>query len=140
MCCWAISTSLTTGYYYFLYDDLLVKTRGITIYVNLGINYGNESVTAWFNGTEVKMGDTLLDVTSLLATVNGTEYPGMGTLVDSINGVENSYPHYWMWWMWTSYGGWVEGPIACDRYIVGDDETLFWYYEDTSISPLPTPP
>jgi len=42
--------------------------------------------------------------------------------------------------MWSSYSGWVEGPVACDKYVVADGETLYWYYENTTISPLPPPP
>lgn len=107
--------------------------------MNLGINYGNGKGTVWFNGTSVAAGDTLLDVTKLVATVAGTEYSGVGTFVTSINGVESSHPKYWIWWMWTSYEGWVSGPIACDRYVVANGETLLWYYEDTSLTPLPKP-
>jgi len=138
--CWAIAATFTAGYYYYQYSDMLEKTRGTIIHVNLGINYGNGTPTLWFNGTEVKMGATLLDVTMLVSKVDYTVYPGMGALVNSINGVANSDPYYWMWWTWTTWGGWVEGPVAADRYVVEDGETLVWYYEDTSISPLPTPP
>jgi len=138
--CWASATSFTAGYYYYHYNDLLAKVSGITIHVNLGINYGDNTPTQWFNGTEAKMGMTLLNVTMLVANVNYTPYAGLGAFLESINNKNNSYPHYWMWWMWTSWGGWIEGPIACDKYVVGDGETLFWYYEDTSISPLPKPP
>ncbi|MEM2928286.1 MAG: DUF4430 domain-containing protein [Nitrososphaerota archaeon] len=136
----ALSTIIASSlsiYYYYQYSELLKKIQGTTIHVNLGINDGK--TTKWFNGTAIKSGSSLLDLTMLVANVNYTIYPGMGAFVNSINGVENSHPYYWMWWMWTSYG-WMEGPIAADRYIVGDGETLFWYYEDTSISPLPTPP
>ncbi len=137
--CWASVASLTAGYYYYQYKDLIAKTRGTMIHVNLGINNG-DGLTVWFNETEVKIGTTLLDVTTLVTNVNYTMYLDMGVLVNSINDVVNSHPYYWMWWMWTTWGGWVEGPVACDRYLVGDGETLFWYYEDTSISPLPKPP
>lgn len=140
--CWAIVASFTTGYFYYQYTSMLEKTRGLTIHVNLGINYGNGKPTLWFNGTEVKMGETLLNVTMHVATVNYSVYPGMGCFVNSINNVSNnkSSSHYWMWWMWTKWGGWVEGPVAADKYVVGDGETLFWYYEDVSVKPLPKPP
>lgn len=139
--CWAIITSFTTGYYYFRYNELLEKTRGVIIHVNLGINYGDGIPTVWFNGTETKMGATLLNVTMLVATLNYTFYPSLGgSLVNSIDNVANSDTYYWMWWMWTTWGGWIEGPVAADKYVVGDGETLFWYYEDTSVSPLPKPP
>ena len=138
--CWAIITSFTTVHYYYQYSDLTKRMHRATIYVNLGINYGDETPTTWFNRTEVTLGATLLDVTAKVATVNYTVYPGMGVLVTSINDVENSHPYYWMWWMWTEWGGWVEGPVAADRYVVANGETLFWYYENTSISPPPKPP
>ncbi|MEM1574639.1 MAG: DUF4430 domain-containing protein [Nitrososphaerota archaeon] len=136
----AISTIIASSlsiYYYYQYSELLKKIQGTTIHVNLGINDGK--TIKWFNGTAIKLGSSLLDLTMLVANVNYTIYPGMGAFVNSINGVENSHPYYWMWWMWTPYG-WMEGPVAADRYIVGDGETLYWYYENTSISPLPMPP
>ena len=138
--CWAAVTTSTTIYFYSQYNSLLAKVRGVTIHVNLGINYGDGRPTEWHNGTEVELGSTLLDVTMKVATVNYTIYPGMGAFVNSINGVENSPPFYWMWWMWTAWGGWVEGPVAADKYVVSDGETLCWYYENTTITPLPTPP
>jgi hypothetical protein len=138
--CLAVSTSIVGVYYYFLYQDLVGQTQGKLIYVNLGINYGNNEGTLWFNGTEARKGNTLLEITKLVASVDGTEYPGVGTFVNSVNQVKNSNPKYWIWWMWTSHEGWIEGPVASDRYIVEDGETLLWYYEDTSISPLPKPP
>jgi len=138
--CLAISTSFTAAYYYLAYQELLRGSRGTTIQVNLGINYGTSKVTVWFNGTKARKGNTLLDVTKAVATVDGTEYPGAGTFVNSVNGVKNAHPRYWMWWMWTKREGWVLGPVASDRYVAEDGETLIWYYEDTSISPLPKPP
>lgn len=136
----AISTIIASSmsiYYYYQYSEILKKIQGTIIHVNLGINDGKS--TKWFNGTAVKAGSSLLNVTMLVANVEYTIYPGMGVFVESINGVKNEHPYYWMWWTWTSYG-WFEGPVAADKYIVGDKETLFWYYENTSISPLPTPP
>jgi len=108
--------------------------------VNLGINYGDGKGTVWFNGTSAAASSTLLDATKRVATVAGTEYPGMGIFVTSINGVASSHPKYWIWWTWTSYEGWVSGPVACNRYVVADGETLLWYYENTSLIPLPKPP
>lgn len=138
--CLAISTSLIAVYYYVAYQELLRGSRGTSIQVNLGINYGAGKATVWFNGTNARKGNTLLDLTKAVAAVDGTEYPGAGTFVNSINGVKNAHPRYWMWWMWTKGQGWVLGPLASDRYVAGDGETLLWYYEDTSVTPLPKPP
>jgi len=137
--CWAIAATLLTGYFYYQYWDLLERTRGALIHVNLGLNYGNGTVK-WCNSTEATMGMTLLNMTLLVAKVNYTIWPGMGAFINSIDDVENSYPFYWMWWMWTSYSGWMEGPVACDKYVVADSETLCWYCENTTVSPLPPPP
>ena len=137
MLCWALSTSFMAGYYFFQYNDLSAKVRGAIISANLGINYGNGSGVFWFNGTKVNAGATLLNLTKLVVSVN---YTGSlsGASINAIDNVPNSYPKWWMWWSWTSYG-WVLGSIACDKYVVGENETLLWYYQDISVYP-PTPP
>jgi len=135
---WGILASLLAGYYYYSYVDALSKTQKPIITANIGINYGNGTVI-WHNGTGVMSGKTLLNVTMLVAGVNYTLWPGVGAFVDSIDGLTNSGSYYWMWWMHTAFG-WSEGQVACDRYIIGDNETYYWYYEDTSVQPLPSPP
>jgi len=136
--CWSIVATFSTGYFYYQYNDLLKRTEGNPIHVDIGLNYGNGTVR-WYNNTKATMGMTLFNVTLLVAKVNYTMYPGMGAFVNSIGNIENSYPFYWMWWVWASYSGWIEGPIACDKYVVTNGETLYWYYENTTISPLPQP-
>jgi len=131
--CWAISTSFMAGYFCFQYSDLLAKVRGVIISANLGINYGNGSAVVWFNGTKINAGATLLDLTKLVASVN---YTGM---INAINSVPNAYPKYWMWWSWSIFG-WSFGYVACDKYVVGENETMLWYYQDISASYPPPPP
>ena len=133
MLCWAISTSFIAGYYYFQYSDLSAKVKGVIISANLGINYGNGSAVVWSNETKINAGATLLDLTKLVASVN---YTGM---LSAINGVPNTYPNWWMWWSWSSFG-WSFGYVACDKYVVGENETLLWYYQDVSASYPPSPP
>jgi hypothetical protein len=135
--CWAISTSSMTGYYYFQYSDLSAKIRGIIVSANLGINYGNGSTIAWYNGTKINAGATLLDLTKLAVSVNYTE-SSSGASINAVGGVANSYPKWWMWWSWSSFG-WVFGSVACNRYVVGENETLLWYYQDISVYPPPPP-
>ena len=125
------------GYYFLQYSDLSAKVKGVIISANLGINYGNGSAVVWFNGTKVNAGATLLDLTKLVVSVNYTE-SSSGASIDEIGNVPNSYPKWWMWWSWSSYG-WVFGTVACDKYVVGENETLLWYYQDISIYP-PSPP
>jgi len=135
---WGILASLLAGYYYYSYDDVLRKTQKPIVTVNIGVNYGNGTVK-YHNGTTVMSGGTLLNVTMLVAEVKYTLWPGVGAFVDSIDDLANSGSYYWMWWMHTAFG-WSQGQAACDRYIIGDNETYYWYYEDTSVQPLPSPP
>ena len=132
---WSVVTTSFAGYYYSAYSDLRGKTHRSIIHVNIGINYGNGTIE-WFNETEARAGDTLSDVTMLIA--NYTADPS-GAFVNSINGVSYSDSYYWIWWKWTTWG-WSEGKVGADRYVVGDGEILYWYYEDIWISPLPKPP
>jgi len=135
---WGLLASLTAGYYYYSYNDLVNKVQKPNVRINLGINYGNGTPTKWFNQTGVKTGSTLLNATMLVAKVEYTIWPGSGAFVNSINNVTNSGSYYWLWWMHTSFG-WSQGQVASDRYIVGENETYYWYYEDTSIWPPPSP-
>ncbi|RLF43738.1 MAG: hypothetical protein DRN29_09615 [Thermoplasmata archaeon] len=135
---WAISSSMFAIYSYHQLKELKEALSEEIIEVNLGVKFWNGTIR-WFNGTKVQAGSTLLDLTMEVAEVNYTIYPGMGAFVESIFGLKNKHPFYWMWWMWTDWGGWQEGPVAADKYVVSDKEVLLWYYEDTSISPLPKP-
>ncbi|KPV64586.1 MAG: hypothetical protein AOA65_0920 [Candidatus Bathyarchaeota archaeon BA1] len=56
MLCWPIIASFSAGYYYYQYSDLLAKTCGTIIHVDIGINYGRDRQAAWFNRTEARMG------------------------------------------------------------------------------------
>ncbi|MCJ7423469.1 hypothetical protein MUP01_04270 [Candidatus Bathyarchaeota archaeon] len=135
--CWALSASFMTGYYYFQYSDLSSKVKRQIISVNLGINYGNGSAVHWFNETKTNAGSTLLDLTKLLASVNYTENVA-GASVNAIDDVPNSYPRWWVWWSESSYG-WTFGPVSCDKYVIGENETMLWYRQDISTYPPPSP-
>ncbi len=114
------------------------QTEGETITVNIGFKYKDGRVE-WHNSTQVAKGSTLLDATKSVAEVNYTIYPGMGAFVNSINGVKNDKPYYWMWWTWNPSTGWTLGPVAADKYVLSDKETVMWYYEDTSKYPPAKP-
>jgi hypothetical protein len=129
--CWALAASFMAGYYSYQYSDLSSKLKGSMIKANLGINYGNGSATRWFNETRLGSGSSLLDLTRLVASVNST-----GGLVNTIDGVPGAEGKYWLWWSYSSYG-WTLGQVGFDRYIVGENETLFWYRETYSGSPQP---
>jgi hypothetical protein len=135
--CWALAASFTASYYYYEYGDLSSKVKQTMITANLGVNYGNGSETQWYNGTRINAGSTLLDLTKLVASVNYTSSLS-GSSVNAINGVSSSDGKYWLWWSHSSFG-WAFGSVACDRYVVGENETLFWYREAYSSNPEPPP-
>jgi hypothetical protein len=125
--CWALSASFMAAYYYYEYGDLSSKVKTIIITANLGIDYGNGSAIYWFNGTRINAGSTLFNLTKLVASVNSTVYSS-GVWVKAINGVGlNSNTKYWSWFTHSSFG-WNLGQVGCDKYIVGDNETLKWSF------------
>ena len=132
---WALVASLISGYYYYSYNDLFQKTRKPIIHINLGLNYGNGTIQ-WFNQTEARSGDTLLDITMTVAEVNYTAY-STGAYVNAVNNVENTASEAWTWWTWTSQFGWNAGPVASDKYIIGDNETAYWYFGPSTYPPTP---
>lgn len=122
--CWAIAASFKASQYSYQYTDLLAKVKNTMITANLGLDYGNGSATRWFNGTRISAGSTLLSLTELVASVNYTPYP-TGAWVNAIDGVFPPQTKYWGWYAYSSFG-WNPGGVACDRYVVGDNETLRW--------------
>jgi hypothetical protein len=134
---WALVASLISAYYYYSYNDLFQKTRKQIIHINLGFDYGNGTIQ-WFNQTEARSGDTMLDVTMHLADVNYSSSVS-GAFVNSINNVENTLIRSWIWWTWSELGGWDLKLFASDKYILGDNETAYWYYEDVTMWPPQAP-
>ena len=138
MLCWALAASFMAGYYEYLYADLLTKVKTGIVTASLGINYGNGSSIVWFNNTRINAGSTLLDLTQLLASVDYTGNPSEGVFLDAIDGVPNSNPKYWLSFSYSSFG-WMSLSIGCDKYIVGEDETLVWSRQVYSSSPVLSP-
>jgi hypothetical protein len=135
--CWALLTSFAAGYYYLQYSDLSSKLKGQVFLSNLGIDYGNGSGIQWFNGTRINAGSTLFDLTKLVASVNYSESLG-STFVTGINSVSNLAGKDWFWWSYSSFG-WSFGTFASNKYVVGNNETLLWDYQDSSVFPPPSP-
>lgn len=116
-------------HYKSLYERTAADLSKLTMQVNILIDYGN-GTAAWYNGTVVPRETNVLMATRVVAEVEGTEYPGMGTFVTSINGVRNEGGKYWMWYIWSSdKGDWELGPLASDRYVLYEGDTIMWRYE-----------
>lgn len=110
-----------------------------TVTVNIGINYGNGTIT-WHNGTIVPSGEFLLNATMRVATVEFTNYSGFtgpglpGAFVTSINGVaQNPAANlYWTYWVYNPQTQQYEmGQVGAGSYALTSHQTVQWYYQNT---------
>jgi len=110
-----------------------------TVTVNIGINYGNGTIT-WHNGTVVPSGEFLLNATMRVATVEFTNYSGFtgpglpGAFVTSINGVaQNPAANlYWTYWVYDPQTQqYVMGQVGAGSYALTSDQTVQWYCQNT---------
>ncbi|MEM2321339.1 MAG: hypothetical protein QXS79_05610 [Candidatus Bathyarchaeia archaeon] len=112
-------------------EDLTIKVNvleKLTMKVNILIDYGNGTLI-WYNGTSVPRETNVLMATKVIAVVEGKEYPEMGIFVEAINGVRNEGGKYWIWYMWNpKKKDWEWGPVASDKYILHEGDTIMWKY------------
>lgn len=125
---WALIASFMAGYYWLQYADLYNRIGGVLIYVNVGIDYGNET-RIWHNSTKALTGATLFDVTKQVANI--TYYVSVyGTEVTSINGVSKQDSYGWTYWLRNSTSNsWEIVWESVDSYLIANGETFMWYYQ-----------
>lgn len=138
LACWTLIASFLAGYCWLQYNDILNRVGGVSIYVNIGIDYGNQTRT-WYNDTKALTGMTLFRVTKGAANITYDTAAGFGAYIKSINGLAANASHGWVWWKWdTSILNWTRIDISADAYAVADTETSLWYYE-SGWPPAPPP-
>jgi hypothetical protein len=136
--CWALTASFLAGYYWLQYNDILNRIGGVAVYVNIGVDYGNQT-RAWYNDTKALTGMTLFRVTKDSANTTYDTAVGFGAYVKSINGLAENASHGWVWWKWNTFMvNWTRIDISADAYAVADTEIFLWYYE--AGWPPPPPP
>jgi len=128
-----VITACLAGYYYIQYQNykaFIEQYEAVTMRANLCINYGNGTII-WYNKTIVPLGYDLLNATKLIAKISSTYWPAyQASFVDSINGVANNPPYYWMWLYWDENENvWKYGPVGADCYILKPNEIIMWRYE-----------
>jgi hypothetical protein len=115
----------------------IVVTQEATVTVNIGINYGTGPVD-WHNNTMVPSGENLLNATMRVATVEFTNFPGMGAFVTGING-RNQNPSanlYWMFWVYNPQTRQFESPpVGASSYLLTSDQTVQWYLSSSTLGP-----
>lgn len=133
---WALVASLFAAYTSVQYTDLSNRTSGLRIKVNIGVNYGNGTVT-FFNNTQAYTGDTVLAVTKQVTNVK-TATSTFGTYVTSINGLAEQGDYGWTYWPLNSTNNtWVFASVGADVYqVVTNGSTFMWYYQN-SFNPPP---
>ena len=111
--------------------------------VDMLLDYGN-GTRKWTSCILQAGNDTVYNATQLVATSLNVSWCDGAAFIDAIDDVWNSYPYYWMWWIWNSSAGrWELGPVACNQYALEDCDMVAWYYEDCTTwppSPPPNPP
>jgi hypothetical protein len=115
----------------------IAVTQEATVTVNIGINYGTGPVD-WHNNTMVPSGENLLNATMRVATVEFTNFPGMGAFVTGINR-RNQNPSanlYWMFWVYNPQTRQYESPpVGASSYLLTSDQTVQWYLSSSTLGP-----
>jgi len=135
---WGLIASFFAGYYWLQYTDIVNRIGGVSIYINVGIDYGNHT-RIWRNDTKTLTGMTLFKASKSIADIKYDTAAGFGVYIESINDLAWNATHGWVWWKWDSAMlQWARIDISSDAYAVADNETFLWYYE--SGWPPPPPP
>jgi len=143
-----VGMSITIYQYIMLetrYNSLLKEVEGVTVRVNILIDYG-DGRRVWHNNTITPVGWSLLNVTSKIAKVTATYYPQYDSyFIDAIDDVGLNKPKekeswFWMIWIWDpSSREWKISEVAADDLVMKNDDIVAWVFQDTSSWP-PKPP
>ena len=135
---WALTASFLASYYWLQYTDTINRIGGVPLYVDIGIDYGNQTRT-WHNDTKALTGMTLFKVTRNIENITYNTAVGYGAYIESINGLASNATHGWVWWKWDTFMlNWTRIDISSDAYAVADNEIFLWYYESGWPPPPPT--
>ncbi len=106
------------------YERTLNELKEFTATVDIKIEYGNGTV-AWFNGTRIGAGESLLNATLRVAEMDYTIY-GFGVFVNTLNGVGGDPDKYWLWSYYDD--GWQSGTVGADQWRLHDGDAVAWTY------------
>ncbi len=136
---WAVLATSVAVKYYSEYAQLSRACSSLStkvILVNVGIDYGNGTV-AWYNATPLPIGASVLTALVSVAKVE-YKYGTYGAYVVSVNGVceqilSKTEGYSWMWYIYNaSLGRYVLGPVAADKYVLTNGDTILWKYQHWS--------
>jgi hypothetical protein len=133
-----IIVSLTTGFVGIASVHAMAVAQEATVRVSIGINYGTGPVVWPNNNTMVPSGESLLNATMRVATVEILDYPGLGAFVTGINGVSQNPAAnlYWTYWVYNPQTQQYElPPVGASAYLLTSDQTVQWYYSSGALGP-----
>lgn len=140
-----VLASFTTVWYYYQYTDYYNRTSGMTMKVNVIVDYGN-GTRAYYNDTQALTGDSFLAVTQRNVNVKYTG-SGASAFVTSIEGNTGNATNndYWSFWTWnTSSSTWSQIQVSVGAYYPINGETIISYVthysDDWSSCTSPAPP
>ena len=117
-----------------------VTTPAETIEVSLLVQV-EEGDTRWFRDVPVPKGTDAYELTELVAgaDLKATYYPQYRShFVDSIFGVANEAPKYWLTWVWSeAESKWEPLPVGADLYLLKEGHILAWYFAEPSMEGNP---
>ena len=120
-------------------------TATSTIKVSMLVQ-SSEADARWFRNVEVAKGTDAYELTEKVTQGNlkATYYALYRShFVDSILGVENKNPKFWLIYGWSEpEKKWEPLPVGADLYSLKDGHILAWYYADTTNEgalPMATP-
>lgn len=109
------------------YRALIEDLEGLTILIDMKIDYGNGTVL-WYNNTRVPLDSILLTASQIVASVDYST-SDLGAFVNKINGVGGDPGTYWLWYFWDSEkGSWEFGPVGCDQWVLHNGDMVSWTY------------
>lgn len=106
------------------YERTLGELKEFTATVDVKIDYGNGTV-AWYNGTRIGAGESLLNATLRVAEIDYTAYE-FGVFVDMVNGVGGDPDKYWLWSYYDDR--WQSGMVGADQWRLHDGDAVAWTY------------
>ena len=121
---------------------LVCASPKVCVHLTLIINYGDGvrapnspiiNVTSVSYNLTVPRGTTLFNATLAVANVTFRVGPH-GVYILSINGlcervVSRNEGYSWLWYLYDeATGGFVLGPVACDKYVIRDGDVIMWKY------------
>lgn len=136
LCC-LILVCLTSMFIEINLAHSMTTPQQTTVSVNIGLNFGTGPIE-WHNDTAVPSGESLLNATKTVATVETVDYPGLGAFVTSINGISQNPAAnlYWMFWVYSPQAQQYElGQVGASAYLLTSDQTVQWYYSGGTLGP-----